>query len=75
MREGRATGRHSICSLIAIARSSLLVAAAVERVAIFTSVAKVPDARIAGVAFAGLHSHQPFATVRKPLELDGGKCI
>ena len=53
----------------------LLVAAAVERMAIFPSVAKVPDARMRGMALARLDGDQPFAAAGKPLELDGGKRV
>ena len=53
----------------------LLVAAAVERMAIFPGVAKVPDARMRGMALARLDRDQPFAAAGKPLELDGGKRV
>jgi hypothetical protein len=53
----------------------LFVAAAVERVAIFAGVAEVPDARIGGMALAGLDRDQPFAAMGKPLELDGGESV
>jgi hypothetical protein len=53
----------------------LLVAAAVERMAIFPGVAKVPDARMRGMALAGLDRDQPFAAAGKPLELDRRKRV
>ena len=53
----------------------LLVAAAVERMAIFPGVAKVPDARMRGMALARLDGDQPFAAAGKPLEFDGGKRV
>ena len=43
--------------------------------AVFTGVAKVPDARIRGVALARLDRDEPFAAAGKALELDGGKRV
>src|SRR5215475_898936 len=43
--------------------------------AIFPGVAKVPDARMRGMALARLDGDQPFAAAGKPLELDRGKRV
>lgn len=56
-------------------RAPLFVAGAVEGVAIFTRVAKVPDARIGGMALAGLDRDESVATAGKALELDGSKRV
>jgi hypothetical protein len=43
--------------------------------AILAGVTKVPMARIARVALTGLGADQTFTTMRKPLELEGGKSV
>jgi hypothetical protein len=60
---------------VARRNTPLLAATAVERMAIFASVAKVPDARIRGMALARLDRDEPFAAADKALELDGGKRV
>jgi hypothetical protein len=53
----------------------LLSATAVERMAVVSGVAVVPNARIAGVALTGLHRYKAVAAMGKTLELDGGKRV
>ena len=42
--------------------------------AVVSGAAKVPDARIAGVALT-VQSDKALAAMTKTLELDGGKCV
>jgi hypothetical protein len=53
----------------------LLSATAIERMAVVSGVTVVPNARIAGVAFTGMHGYKALAAMGKTLELDGGNCI
>ena len=53
--------------------AALFVAAAVEPMAILTGVAKVPDARMRGMALARFDRNEPVIAVGETLELDGGR--
>lgn len=53
----------------------LLSATAIERMAVMSSMAVVPNARIAGVAFTGVHGYRAVAAMGKTLELDGGQRV
>jgi hypothetical protein len=53
----------------------LLAASAIERMAVISGMAVVPNARIAGVAFTGVHSYWAVAAMGKTLEFDRGKRI
>jgi len=52
----------------------LLSAAAIECMAVISSVTVVPNARIPSVALTGLHGYKALAALGKTLELDGSKC-
>jgi len=53
----------------------LLSATAIERMAVVSGVAVVPNTRIAGVALTGLHGYKAVGAMGKTLELGGGKRV
>jgi hypothetical protein len=55
-------------------RARLLSATAIRLMAVVSGAAKVPDARIAGVALT-VQGDKARAAMIKTLELDGGKCV
>ena len=59
---------HRICE-------GLLSATAIGRMAVVSGMTVVPNARIAGVAFTGLHGYKAVAAMSKTLKLDGGRRV
>ena len=57
--------------LAQIALRCLLSATAIERVAVVSGVAVVPNARIAGVALTGFYGYKAVPAMGEALELDG----
>jgi hypothetical protein len=53
----------------------LLSATAIERMAVVSGMTVMPNPRIAGVAFTGVHGYTTVAAMGKALELDGGKRV
>jgi hypothetical protein len=58
-----------------IARAGLLAATTIDRMAVISGVAVMPNARIAGVALTGFHCYKTVAAMGEALELDSGNRV